>query len=1225
MAEIESDSLQAVSSLRSKFESLSTNPMTPTTPTTSPRRSLSPTPRPVSPTPSFTKRPPPPPLPASRSRGPSPSPTFTPSSSSSATSLPSISPLLRPVPIPPVRDETAGGVEMTPSSSVSALRSKFMNTPNTSSDDKTSPRKPIVPPRIGITEAMPEQLIPVTPNLPERIPSVYHSQSSSNSSSLLDDSPIDSASDSSSSVDDTTTILSPKNLIARKPPPPPSRSSTASSTASVSDTTPTKIPPPRPPPRHRATPESLPEISTNTTLTPTSLSPPPPLPARRSTVENPPPRHPQSATTPNPPPHPPLPSRHAHSHSFGSAAEVVSSPIASVSSTNLALHTSTQLTPPSLQSTQSTSALLAERRKDTLLGLKGLPPPPTRTIGLGDKLPPARRPPTPESDEDESESEEDGTAKGIDTLPDASRSSRRPPYLQLNAAIGGVNAVTVPAYTGHVVMSNGFIIVGAGHHLRVWDTGVSLLAPIFDLHTSGWGAGKEPKVTSLCVKGEGEGWIVWVGTKEGHLVEVDVRAGRVLQSKLSAHLHPVVGLFRYRENMISVDEGGKVLIFSPSRSDGELIKCPPRVLRITDKLEFCHLLTNGCLWTSSRTEVHLPNTPNRVPIIRIYDLFQVQSPSNTPKTVFPIEHCGSVTSCAVLPTSPQHVYLGHEEGYISIWNAESYTCEEVIKISNSDILSMEAVGSLLWVGQRNGFISAYKTMQKPWEQTNSFAAHTGVPVVSLVLDVNGISTRRRLAVLSVGRDEKTALWDGLLKREWVEGRVGERENEYASYEGRKVGIATWNCDSAKPADLDGLNAEWLVDMLRSFADQGGGGEPDIISFGLQEVIDLESRKMTAKNVILGNKKKGLGKASSSSSSASTSASASSSRYHHHHSNNDSALSTRITGAYKRWYDALVLAVRLAYPPEIPYVVVHAESLVGLFSCVFVKKELRGGVREVGVACVKRGMGGRYGNKGGIITRFILSDSSICFVNCHLAAGQHALRSRNADVAGILEERDLFDGDDDGDLDFGVGATDSNGVGGLGGLAGGGEFVGGGDGSMVLDHEVVFWNGDMNYRIDQRRDNIIAAVQAGEHTTLLAHDQLLKEVKYNKGYRLRSFQEGFITFAPTYKYDRRSDTYDSSEKKRAPAWCDRILWHVGSGGGGGGGGDRKVEQVDGSYRRWEVNVSDHRPVSAVFNVKVKSVRSEVRGRVREEVGMRWIEEEEQALGLLKEWYRERGLL
>ena len=45
--------------------------------------------------------------------------------------------------------------------------------------------------------------------------------------------------------------------------------------------------------------------------------------------------------------------------------------------------------------------------------------------------------------------------------------------------------------------------------------------------------------------------------------------------------------------------------------------------------------------------------------------------------------------------------------------------------------------------------------------------------------------------------------------------------------------------------------------------------------------------------------------------------------------------------------------------------------------------------------------------------------------------------------------------------------------------------------------------------------------------LQAQDQLLKEMKLNRGFRLRTFAEGPLSFAPTYKYDRRSDEYDSS--------------------------------------------------------------------------------------------------
>ncbi len=140
----------------------------------------------------------------------------------------------------------------------------------------------------------------------------------------------------------------------------------------------------------------------------------------------------------------------------------------------------------------------------------------------------------------------------------------------------------------------------------------------------------------------------------------------------------------------------------------------------------------------------------------------------------------------------------------------------------------------------------------------------------------------------------------------------------------------------------------------------------------------------------------------------------------------------------------------------------------------------------------------------------------------------------------------------------------------------GCFVSGGDGTRILDHEICILNGDLNYRIDVvGRDAVIRAVAENSFARLLERDQLLLTRRRNPGFRLRAFTELPITFPPTYKYDVGSDAYDSSDKKRAPAWCDRILYR-GVG----------VRQLD--YRRHEVRVSDHRPVSAFFSLRVKTV-------------------------------------
>jgi hypothetical protein len=277
---------------------------------------------------------------------------------------------------------------------------------------------------------------------------------------------------------------------------------------------------------------------------------------------------------------------------------------------------------------------------------------------------------------------------------------------------------------------------------------------------------------------------------------------------------------------------------------------------------------------------------------------------------------------------------------------------------------------------------------------------------------------------------------------------------------------------------------------------------------------------------------------------------------------------RMSSQYRAWKDHLTDCLNKYTPSREPYTLLHTSNLVGLFTCVFVKSSLRNQIRDVDAAEVKLGMKGRYGNKGALLVRFILDDSSVCFVNCHLAAGQRQTIHRNNDVAGIMESCVLKPTQDT--------------------TARSEYFVSGGDGSMVLDHEICILNGDLNYRIDMlSRDIVIREVNAGNLAKLLERDQLLLSRKKNPGFRLRAFQEKEITFPPTYKYDVGSDQYDSSEKKRSPAWCDRILYR----------GIGRIKQTE--YRRHEVRVSDHRPVSGQFKLRVKTIskrrRAEALGR------------------------------
>ncbi|PVF99182.1 hypothetical protein CPB86DRAFT_783977 [Serendipita vermifera] len=518
-------------------------------------------------------------------------------------------------------------------------------------------------------------------------------------------------------------------------------------------------------------------------------------------------------------------------------------------------------------------------------------------------------------------------------------------------------------------------------------------------------------------------------------------------------------------------------------------------------------------------------------------------------------------------------------------------CIRKVKISISDVISLEGIGSRLWAGNRKGMIHAYDVTggteagdadakirgedvaenrttdsgkegsneQRPWIVTNVWKAHGDLPVTELRVDPYSLDQVQRLVVYSVGRDERLCFWDGFLSQNWIDSEMLTREQSYCTFRPLKLLVLTWNVDAAKPDALVGSkNGTFLQNFLANPALEGG--LPDIIVVGFQEVIDLEDKKLTAKTVLLGSTKK----------------------------KTDGTISEKVSRHYRLWHDRLVAEVHRAYPAE-SYIVQHTENMVGLFTCVFVRRSVAHptpstkNIRDIAITTIKCGMYGMYGNKGAIVARFTVDDSSFCFMNCHLAAGQSQKVARNMDVAAILEEKAVFP----------ISATDSD--------SHNGDFVsyvGGGDGSMVLDHELCFLNGDLNYRIDQRRDTVLSNIQSGKYTHLLQYDQLNHELLTNPSFRLHTFIEPRITFAPTYKYDRGTNEYDSSEKRRIPAWCDRILYRC-----------RDPSRIQNNwYGRYEPDISDHRPVCGVYRVVVKKIVPEKRTKELSIVRKMWNKEQ-----------------
>ena len=80
---------------------------------------------------------------------------------------------------------------------------------------------------------------------------------------------------------------------------------------------------------------------------------------------------------------------------------------------------------------------------------------------------------------------------------------------------------------------------------------------------------------------------------------------------------------------------------------------------------------------------------------------------------------------------------------------------------------------------------------------------------------------------------------------------------------------------------------------------------------------------------------------------------------------------------------------------------------------------------------------------------------------------------------------------------------------------------------------------MNFRIDLPNFEVRDLIDKKNYARLQSHDQLINLKPQND--ILKRFVEGPLDFDPTYKYDRDCEIYDTSQKMRIPAWCDRVLF------------------------------------------------------------------------------------
>ncbi|KAL8744140.1 MAG: hypothetical protein Q9190_003576, partial [Brigantiaea leucoxantha] len=285
------------------------------------------------------------------------------------------------------------------------------------------------------------------------------------------------------------------------------------------------------------------------------------------------------------------------------------------------------------------------------------------------------------------------------------------------------------------------------------------------------------------------------------------------------------------------------------------------------------------------------------------------------------------------------------------------------------------------------------------------------------------------------------------------------------------------------------------------------------------------------------------------------------------------------------------AVEAALPDG--YVKVAEQQLVGLFLLIYAAPSIAPTISSVSTASVPTGFMGYMGNKGAVSARIVLGETTrLTFVNCHLAAGTEKgnLERRNWDASQVLSRTkfDSVDGGDGTEEEIGEGIGDEDFAFWFGDLNYRLETLPGDDvrrllmvhttkeyepgqpskrkieaelathshDSLVPPSEEDFTGdkssyefapvGSSSFTLENPQDTDPMSNPASLQTTissLLRHDQLSHQIKQKKAFH-DGWREGPITFLPTYKYDIGSvGMFDSSEKKRGPSWCDRILFRT----------------------------------------------------------------------------------
>lgn len=230
------------------------------------------------------------------------------------------------------------------------------------------------------------------------------------------------------------------------------------------------------------------------------------------------------------------------------------------------------------------------------------------------------------------------------------------------------------------------------------------------------------------------------------------------------------------------------------------------------------------------------------------------------------------------------------------------------------------------------------------------------------------------------------------------------------------------------------------------------------------------------------------------------------------------------------------------------------DLVGICMFIYAKRTRCDQITKLETDAIRVGFGGKMGNKGGVAGRLNINDTSICVLGCHLESGNE---NNDARISQLLDMHNRAFQQEK------VGKTN--------------QF-------HMMQHNIRFVMGDLNFRVPLPNHQVRAKIANGQFKDLIRDDQLVLAMQSKK---IPEYREHEINFIPTYKFDFGTDIYDTSKKQRSPAWCDRILF-CGEG----------VRCLD--YGSVDNKISDHRPVFGDFLIEVEKIDHDMKRKIEDDI-------------------------